>query len=198
MKPDRIVAAGLLVSLLAACSNGGSDTQAPPPVSAATTASAASPAAPATDALAMASFAGYGDMRFGIDEAAFRKAWGGDLKGQPPAAGSSCTYLYPKWVKTPAEIGFMLEGGHFVRYDVTSAKETAPGGGKIGMDKAQLLALYGGKAQEQPDKYVPSASTLRVEGDDHSVVLFELGADGKVTKWRVGVPPQVDYVEGCG
>lgn len=191
MKPDRIVAAALLVSLLAACNSG----RPVPPASAATTTQAPALVAGAPT---MARFTGYGDMRFGMDEGAFRKAWSGGLKGQPPAAGSSCTYLYPKWVKAPAEIGFMLEGGHFVRYDVTTAKEIAPGGGKIGMDKAQLLALYGSKAQEQPDKYVPDASTLRVEGDNHGVVLFELGADGKVTKWRVGVPPQVDYVEGCG
>ncbi|SFS08290.1 hypothetical protein SAMN05216570_2382 [Dyella sp. OK004] len=198
MTPDRILVAALLASLLAACSGDQPGTQAPSPASTATASTAAPPAAPAVDALAMASFTGYGDMRFGMDEAAFRKAWGGELKGQPPVAGSTCTYLYPKWVKAPAEIGFMLEGGHFVRYDVTTAKEIAPGGGKIGMDKAQLLALYGSKAQEQPDKYVPDASTLRVEGDNHGIVLFELGADGKVNKWRVGVPPQVDYVEGCG
>ncbi|HWI23748.1 MAG TPA: lectin, partial [Lysobacter sp.] len=29
------------------------------------------------------------------------------------------------------------------------------------------------------------------------VLVFETDAAGKVTAWRAGVPPQVDYVEGC-
>ena len=28
-------------------------------------------------------------------------------------------------------------------------------------------------------------------------VIFETDAEGTVTEWRVGLPPQVDYVEGC-
>jgi hypothetical protein len=27
--------------------------------------------------------------------------------------------------------------------------------------------------------------------------VFETDAGGTVTEWRAGVPPQVDYVEGC-
>jgi hypothetical protein len=29
------------------------------------------------------------------------------------------------------------------------------------------------------------------------VLLFATDADGRVNEWRIGVPPQVDYVEGC-
>ncbi|WP_266170428.1 lectin [Dyella subtropica] len=195
MKLHHMMAIALLAAGLAACSAGEPAPQAsapPAPVTAAT------PSASVTPPLAPATYEGYGDMRFDMDESTFRKAWGGDLKGQSPAAGSTCTYLYPTWVKAPAEIGFMFEGGKFVRYDVTTTKETAPGGGMVGMEKARLLSLYAGKTQEQPDKYVPGASTLRVAGDDHGVLLFEIGTEGKVNKWRVGIPPQIDYVEGCG
>ena len=189
MKP-RLWMLSLLV-VLAACQ---SSEQAPQPSAAASAASP--PVSQSVDALAPASYAGYGDMRFGMDEAAFRKAWSGELKGSP-APGSTCVLLTPRWVKTPPEIAFMLEQGHFVRYDVTTAKEAAPGGGKVGMSQEALRALYGDKAKELPDKYDPHASQWRVEGDTGSVLLFEIGADGKVNKWRVGVPPQVDYVEGC-
>jgi len=198
MKLERMLVASLAVAILAACHSGEPVPQASSPAPAATVASAASARAPASGPLSMASFAGYGDMRFGMDDASFRKAWSGELKGEPPAPGATCTYLYPTWVKTPSEIAFMFEGGKFVRYDVRTAKDVAPGGGKVGMDKAKLLALYNGKLLEQPDKYVSGASTLRVEGDDYGVLLFEVGADGKVNKWRVGIPPQIDYVEGCG
>jgi hypothetical protein len=103
----------------------------------------------------------------------------------------------PKWARTPPELAFMLEHGHFVRYDVRSDKEAAPGGGKVGMDKAQVLALYGDKVLESPAKYEAGASTLRVEGSDNGVLIFDIGADSKVKAWRVGVMPQIDYVEGC-
>src|SRR5690625_566812 len=42
----------------------------------------------------MARYDGYGDMHFGMDEAAFRKAWKGELQGQD---GQVCFYLWPKW-----------------------------------------------------------------------------------------------------
>jgi len=143
-----------------------------------------------------ANWKGFGDMRFGMDEAAFRQAWGGDLNGGA-APGSDCAMFAPKWARTPPELAFMLEHGRFVRYDVRGDKETAPGGGKVGMDKAKVLALYGDKVLESPAKYEAGASTLRVMGTDSAVLIFDIGADGKVKVWRVGVPPQIDYVEGC-
>jgi opacity protein-like surface antigen len=161
----------------------------------------AAPAKPAVAASApaiqAAGYGGYGDLHFGLSEADFRKNWG-DLKGGPPAAGSTCMILYPIWItQMPADIGFMFEGDKFVRFDIRTAKEAAPGGGKVGMTAEQLLALYPA-AQKQPQKYYPDAFTLRVAGDGGAALVFEIGKDGKVTAWRVGLPPQIDYVEGCG
>jgi hypothetical protein len=143
----------------------------------------------------MARYDGYGDMRFGMDEAAFRTAWAGELGGQ---SGDACFYLWPKWVRAPSDFAFMFEHGKFVRYDVGTAKETAPGGGKVGMTGQQIRDLYAGHVQTQPHKYVVGGKVLRVTraGGD-GVLVFELDAAGKVTAWRAGVPPQVDYVEGC-
>lgn len=187
-----------LTAGLAAC--GGNEPAAPvaQAPAASTAAAPAIPAAPAPAApTEQATFAGFGDMRFGMDEAAFRQAWGGELKTQPPAKGSTCAYFYPTWSKTPPDLGFMFEQGKFVRYDVATAKQAAPGGGKVGMDKSELVRLYGDKGETFPDKYDPAASTFRVRGEEGAAAVFAIGADGKVSKWRVGVPPQVDYVEGC-
>jgi hypothetical protein len=151
-----------------------------------------------TEAAGMARFDGYGDLRFGMDEAAFRRAWQGDLAGAVDAAGG-CSYLRPVWVKQPRDFGFLFEHGRFARYDVGTAKEAAPGGARVGMDIAQVRARYGDRMQVQPHKYEAGASYLRVSAPDGSgVLVLETDAQGKVVRWRVGVPPQIDYVEGCG
>ncbi len=196
----RPILIGACIVALAGCQGGSPEAPAPAataPATPSTVLGEAATSAPATDAgpLAMARYDGYGDMRFGRDEAAFRAAWGGELEGHP---GEACFYLWPKWVRVPADFAFMFEGGRFVRYDVGTAKGTAPGGGKVGMTAGQIQALYAGHVEVQPHKYVVGGKVLRVtRADGDGVLVFEVEADGKVTAWRAGVPPQVDYVEGC-
>jgi hypothetical protein len=155
------------------------------------------PAESSTPVATDARFDGYGDMRFGMTADEAKQAWGGELKGIP-AEGEGCYHLSPKWVKAPAEFAFMIEGGKFVRYSTESDKYVAPGGGKRGMGAAEIRKLYPG-AEERPHKYVEGGKNLRIKdsGGGNGVLVFETDADGKVSSWRVGVPPQVDYVEGC-
>ena len=184
--------------LLAAC---GSREQAGPPAHAtaasapvATVTGQPTAAAPAR----MARYDGYGDLSFGMDEQAFAAAWQGELRRLGPA-GAACFYQTPKWIKTPSDFAFMFEHGRFVRYDVGTAKEAAPGGGKVGMGAEQIRALYGARVSELPHKYVPGARVLRVTAPHgEGALVFETDTQGRVTHWRAGVPPQVDYVEGCG
>ncbi len=153
-------------------------------------------AAPPSDT--QASFAGYGDMKLGstVDEA--KAAWGGELNGKP-SEGSTCYYLTPKWVKKASDFAFMAEEGKFVRYDVGTDKEAAPGGGKVGMSTEELQKLYNGALQSTPHKYVEGGHYLSIaaSGVAPSKLVFETDAAGKVSAWRVGLSPQVDYVEGC-
>lgn len=144
---------------------------------------------------AQARFDGYGEVKLGAAPDAMQAAWGGQLK-RLGGAEDTCYFMIPKWVKAPAEFAFMIEAGAFVRYSTESAKFTAPGGGKVGMTTAEILALYPGRVQQQPHKYT-DGQYLRIKdtSSDHALV-FETDA-GKVMEWRVGSPPQVDYVEGC-
>ncbi|RYZ70661.1 MAG: lectin [Lysobacteraceae bacterium] len=143
-----------------------------------------------------ARFDGYGDLRFGMTAAEAKQAWGGELNGIP-AEGESCYHLSPKWVKVPADFAFMIEGGKFVRYSTEADKLVAPGGGKRGMSLDEIRKLYPG-AEEQPHKYVEGGRNLRIkDSGGNGVLVFEIDAAGKVSAWRVGMPPQVDYVEGC-
>jgi hypothetical protein len=158
----------------------------------------ADPAATAAPADGQASFAGYGDMKLGstVDEA--KAAWGGELNGKP-SEGSTCYHLTPKWVKKPSDFSFMAEDGKFVRYDVGTDKEAAPGGGKVGMTTEELQKLYANGLQSSPHKYVEGGKYLSIaaSGVAPSKLVFETDAAGKVVAWRVGLSPQVDYVEGC-
>ncbi len=152
----------------------------------------------ATAGESQASFIGYGDMKLGSTVEEAKVAWAGELNGKP-MQGSSCYYLSPKWVKVPSDFAFMIEEGRFVRYDVGTDKQAAPGGGKVGMGTDELQKLYNHALESAPHKYVQGGHTLSVaaRGVAPSKLVFEADAAGKISAWRVGLPPQVDYVEGC-
>ena len=204
-------ALALLTIALAACSDRApvADDAATPPVTDQPAqdmppATAPTPTLPASDPTmppaansADARFDGYGDMRFGMSAEEVKKAWVGELNGAP-GAGEVCYFLSPTWVKTPAEFALMIENDKLVRYGTESSKFGAPGGGKVGMTTDEIRRLYSGRVEEQAHKYEEGGKYLRVKDTAGSgVVLFETNAAGKVDEWRVGLPPQVDYVEGC-
>ena len=184
----------LAVALVACNRERPTDQTSPPAVPAATAPIVAAPLTETGDA----HINGYGHLRFGMTADEAKKAWGGELNGKP-GPGEICYFLTPKSAQTPREFGFMMEADKFVRYDVGNDKEVAPGGGKRGMSVDQIRQLYAGRVTEGPHKYVKGGKYLRIKTTDESggVLLFETDADGKVTAWRVGQAPQVDYVEGC-
>ena len=144
-------------------------------------------------------FSGYGGARFGMTAQETRQAWAEPLGDNAPANPDGCYQLSPSSATSPREFSVMLEGDRFVRYDVGTDEETAPGGGKVGMTADQIRSLYAGRIREQPAKYVPGGLDLRVSADDDSgsALVFETDAAGKVARWRVGQSPAVDYGEGC-
>lgn len=197
----------MAVTLLSACQRDPAAAPATEPQTTATAtpmaeAPAPTPAADDTAApagpVSQASFLGYGDMKLGstVDEA--RAAWGGELNGAP-MEGTTCHYLWPKWISRPADFAFMMEDGRFVRYDVGTDKETAPGGGKVGMSVEELQKLYGGALKASPHKYTQGGQYLSMDAGDVAPtrLVFEVDAADNVTSWRVGLSPQVEYVEGC-
>ncbi|WP_228064410.1 lectin [Novilysobacter avium] len=150
---------------------------------------------PAADS--QAHWDGFGDAQFGMDDEQVKLVWTGELVGSAEQ-GSSCYHLSPAGQTDISRFAMMFEDGSFVRYSVADADIVAPGGGKRGMDTAQIDALYPGKVTSSAHKYVPEGQYLRVEeGGGPHVLVFETDAAGTVTEWRVGSPPQVDYVEGC-
>lgn len=148
---------------------------------------------------AMPDFSGIGPLRFGMTAQQMRKAWGLPLHGEAPAQDpQACHYLQPR--KDDTSLLFMVEQDRFVRVDVRTPRIIAPGGGHVGMSAARIETLYPGRVQSAPGKYDAAAKVLSVPAPQggRARLVFETDASGKVIAWRVGVPPQVDYVEGCG
>ena len=145
---------------------------------------------------------GYGSIEFGMTAEEARADWNGnplELAGDP-GDGSACHHLGPAGQATPAQLAFMFENDLFVRYSAESSEITAPGGGRVGMDEAALQGLYGDRLAVAPHKYVKGGKMLMSAEDGGNLpsrLFFELDADGRVTSWRVGLAPQIGYVEGC-
>lgn len=162
--------------------------------------SSADPADGLSDEVDEARFDGIGPASFGMSEEEVREAWPGELNGGPGAEGSSCYHLNPVGQPGLAYFALMFEDGGFVRYSVANENLSAPGGGRVGMDGAGIEQRYGAAIERGPHKYVEGGEYLRIAdpAGGEGVLIFETNADGIVTEWRAGVPPPVDYVEGCG
>ena len=209
----RIVVPLALVVALAACSAEQAPPVADPPVAERPPADEVPapppPAAPVQSELPpgqpdgdrdLASFRGYGELAFGTSAAAMTRAWGGELVEEGKEYSDACYFMNPKWVKTPSEFNFMVGDGKFVRFGTESDRFVAPGGGKVGMTRAEIAALYPGLKAE-PHHYT-DGEYLRVAdpAGGNAQLIFETDAKGdaaRVTEWRVGTPTHVGYVEGC-
>ena len=110
-----------------------------------------------------------------------------------------CAYVKPK--TTPEGIQFMLTDGRIARVDVVKNKQiTTVSGAKIGDTEAKIKSLYAGKIQVTPHKYVTGGHYLTFTPDSPNYknyrVVFETDGN-RVTRYRAGKLPEVEFVEGC-
>jgi hypothetical protein len=140
---------------------------------------------------------GYGQLRWGMTPEELQAAFQPGTLSRPAGVGTedTCHYLIPG----DPDVRLMIEEGRFVRAEFLTPASTAPGGGQVGWSAAQVRAAYPVGLEELGQKYVDGAYYLRIKAPDGSdgVLLFETDASGTVTRWRMGIAPQVDYVEGC-
>ena len=151
-------------------------------------------------------FEGFGPAKFGGNEESVRMSWGRPLNASKPAEGATCYYLYldPK-PESHQEIAFMFEDGKFVRYDIDDPKWIAPGNIVVGDTMAKVIKAHAGHIENQPHKYIEGAHTLvvtptKAESKNElstARLIFEIDANDTVINWRIGIEPQVYYVEGC-
>lgn len=163
------------------------------------------PMPPAADGPAaddgLARFGGYGDIPFGTPAADVPRLWGGELKVSGKDFNDRCYFMLPLWVKRPSDLAFMISEGRFARMSTEDARLVAPGGARVGMTVADIRRLYPAGIETLPHRYTDGLY-LRVKDPSGGNGVLVLETDGKgdgarVTEWRIGVPPEVDYVEGC-
>ena len=132
-----------------------------------------------------------------VEEAAFA---GGVEFRQQPSGGEEygCLMYKPEGFD---KLWFMVTNGSIARVDVSTQEITTFSGAKVGDSEAKIKSLYPGKIETEPHKYVPDGNYLtfvpKDKADKNYRVIFETDAQGKVTSFRAGKLPEVQYVEGC-
>jgi hypothetical protein len=188
--PKWGAATGLVAMLLVAC--GGTEDSAPGSVG--RDAPSATPGLAAGTTWTVTEM-GWGPVRAGMSVADARAALGGKLS-EP--ANRQCDYVKP--LDGPPGVQLMVVGDQIARVDVIDTTVATAAGARVSDDEARIGALYPGRVRSGPHKYVEGHYLVvrRGTGAD-SVYRLVFETDGKrVTRFRGGRLPEVEWVEGCG
>jgi hypothetical protein len=123
-----------------------------------------------------------------------RAALGGEL---PEPVNRECTHVRPP--RGPQGVLLMIVGGQVARVEVTDTTVATETGARVGDTEARINALYPGRVRTDPHKYVDGHYLIirRGTGAD-SIYRLVFETDGqRVTRYRSGRFPEVEWVEGC-
>jgi hypothetical protein len=91
----------------------------------------------------------------------------------------------------------MVIEGRIARIDVDSATIATTAGARVGDSEQHIRELYGERLITSPHKYVEGHYLTVTPRDTAHRILFE--TDGqRVTRYRAGRVPEVEWVERCG
>jgi hypothetical protein len=154
--------------------------------------------APAVPATWQVSLRGFGPLKAGMSPREASDATDGSLQAPPDADTASCTYL--PWPSGPAGVSVMVVNGAVARVDVQDPLASTEAGARVGDTEDRIRELYGDRLTASPHKYTDGKYLTVVpesEADSAFRIIFEV-ENGRVTRFRSGVRPPVEYVEGCG
>jgi hypothetical protein len=140
---------------------------------------------------------GMGPIRVGMTVAEASRAAGVRLVRDEPLG--DCSNATPQG--NPRGVSFMVTGNRISRVNVYENRRVATGKlARIGDTEARIKSLYPGRIQVSQHQYVRGGHYLTFVPKDRSDrnyrLIFE--TDGKrVTSFRSGKLPEVEYVEGC-
>jgi hypothetical protein len=113
------------------------------------------------------------------------------------AAAGRCGYL--RSARAPAGVLVMANGGTVARVDVAGGTVRTAEGVGIGDPAERVREAYPGRVAETPHKYTGGTYlvvTPQPPADAGFRLVFETDG-GRVTRYRAGRLPEVEWVEGC-
>lgn len=177
------------------------DSIAPPPVAVAPAAAPApaptpKPSHPIVSSAWAVTDSGAGVLRIGMtrDQLAL------DMHSAVPKhtrADSGCAYLAVPGI--PAGMRTMWVAATLARIDIGAPKLPTDRGVSVGDKAAKVEQLYHGSVIAMPAKYDPRGKYLVVTAgaDTTRRIVFETDSTTRITRYRVGREPEVEWVEGC-
>ena len=136
---------------------------------------------------------GIGPLRVGVPLREVARSLGEPLS----VVNEECDHVNP--TRMPEGILLMIIEDTLVRVQIDSAGIRTVEGAQVGDSESRILELYGARARIEPHKYsYPEGHYVVVTppGDSVHRTIFET-FKGRVTKYRSGRLPAVQYVEGC-
>lgn len=110
--------------------------------------------------------------------------------------GNNCAYAS---IPNQSGIDFMVIDRQIARVDISNPKVKTVSGAKVGDSEQRIARLYGSRLKVSPHHYTKGHYLTIVPkdaSDRNYRLVFE--TDGKkVTTYRVGKLPEVEYIEGC-
>ena len=139
---------------------------------------------------------GLGPLRVGMTIAEATAALGGALVVPANADTSGCDYV--QWRGAPPGVMVMVDEHRVARVDVDSAGVATAAGARVGDSEERVKGLYPGRVVVSPHKYEDgNYLTVTPDASDTTYAIVFETSKGRVTRYRAGRRPQVEYVEGC-
>ena len=117
----------------------------------------------------------------------------------PIPADSACGFVTPAgW---SPDVSLMVVEGRIARVDVSDTSFATDLGARVGDDATRIEQLYAGRVRVQPHKYTSGRYLIvpLAAGRDSTLrLVFETDSAGRVTTFRGGRLPEVEWVERCG
>ena len=137
---------------------------------------------------------GLGPLVAGMTVEEARAALGAELT-EP--SDSQCSYVSLE--AGPPGVRLMVVGGHVVRVEVRDTTVATTTGARVGDREAHVESLYPSRVTVTPHKYTQGHYLTvgpATPADSQYRLVFETDS-GRVTTYRAGLLPMVEWVEGC-